>query len=63
MLRRRMLIMLGVVMLVVLALAGYKAFSIYRQIQQFSAPKPPVSVAVVNLSSCPGKVGCLPSVR
>ncbi|MBP0946384.1 efflux RND transporter periplasmic adaptor subunit [Pseudomonas alliivorans] len=46
MLRRRMLIMLGVVLFVVLALAGYKAFSIYRQIQQFSTPKPPVSVAV-----------------
>lgn len=46
MLRRRMLIMLGVVVLIVLALAGYKAFSIYRQIQVFSAPKPPVSVAV-----------------
>ncbi|RMT85275.1 efflux RND transporter periplasmic adaptor subunit [Pseudomonas viridiflava] len=48
MLRRRMLIMLGVVLLVVLALAGYKAFSVYQQIQQFSAPKPPVSVAVVT---------------
>ncbi|WP_122672148.1 efflux RND transporter periplasmic adaptor subunit [Pseudomonas viridiflava] len=53
MLRRRMLIMLGVVMLLVLALAGYKAFSIYRQIQQFSAPKPPVSVAVVNAVELP----------
>ncbi|MDY0937587.1 efflux RND transporter periplasmic adaptor subunit [Pseudomonas viridiflava] len=53
MLRRRMLIMLGVVMLLVLALAGYKAFSIYRQIQQFSAPKPPVSVAVVNAVALP----------
>jgi membrane fusion protein (multidrug efflux system) len=29
MLRRRMLIMLGVVLLVVLVLGGYKAFSIY----------------------------------
>ena len=53
MLRRRMLIMLGVVMLLVLALAGYKAFSIYRQIQQFSAPKPPASVAVVNAVELP----------
>ncbi|WP_122709881.1 efflux RND transporter periplasmic adaptor subunit [Pseudomonas viridiflava] len=53
MLRHRMLIMLGVVMLVVLALAGYKAFSIYRQLQQFSAPKPPVSVAVVNAVELP----------
>jgi membrane fusion protein (multidrug efflux system) len=46
MLRRRMLIMLGVVVIVVLALGGYKAFSIYKQIQQFTAPKPPINVAV-----------------
>ena len=45
MLRRRMLIMLAVVVLIVLMLGGYKAFSIYRQVQMFSAPKPPVSVA------------------
>ncbi len=45
MLRRRMLIMLGIVLLIVLVLGGYKAFSIYQQIQMFSAPKPPVSVA------------------
>ncbi|ATR84627.1 efflux transporter periplasmic adaptor subunit [Pseudomonas sp. HLS-6] len=45
MLRRRMLIMLGVVLLIVLILGGYKAFSIYQQIKQFSAPRPPVSVA------------------
>ena len=48
MLRRRMLIMLGVVLLVVLLLAGYKGFSVYQQIQMFSAPKPPVSVAVAT---------------
>ena len=48
MLRRRMLIMLGVVLLVVLLLAGYKAFSVYQQIQQFTAPKPPISVAVAT---------------
>ena len=53
MLRRRMLIMLGVVLLVVLLLAGYKAFSIYQQIQQFSAPKPPISVAVATASERP----------
>lgn len=53
MLRRRMLVMLGVVVLVVLALAGYKAFSIYRQIQQFTAPKPPVSIAAVTVASHP----------
>ncbi|MDE1163899.1 MAG: efflux RND transporter periplasmic adaptor subunit [Pseudomonas sp.] len=46
MLRRRMLIMLGVVLLVVLALGGYKAYSVYQQIQMFSAPKPAVNVAV-----------------
>jgi membrane fusion protein (multidrug efflux system) len=46
MLRRRMLIMLGVVVIVVLALGGYKAFSIYKQIQQFTAPKPPINVSV-----------------
>ena len=45
MLRRRMLIMLAVVLLIVLVLGGYKAFSIYQQIQMFSAPKPPVSIA------------------
>ncbi|MBF8755053.1 efflux RND transporter periplasmic adaptor subunit [Pseudomonas guariconensis] len=45
MLRRRMLIMLAVVLLIVLTLGGIKAFSIYQQIQMFSAPKPPVSVA------------------
>lgn len=50
MLRRRMLIMLGVVLLVVVLLAGYKAFSVYQQIQQFSAPKPPISVAVATAS-------------
>ena len=53
MLRRRMLIMLGVVLLVVLLLAGYKAFSIYQQIQMFSAPKPPVSVAVAKATEQP----------
>lgn len=46
MLRRRMLIMLAVVLFVVLLLAGYKAFSVYQQIQQFSAPKPAVVVPV-----------------
>ncbi|MFJ4142227.1 efflux RND transporter periplasmic adaptor subunit [Pseudomonas sp. NPDC089734] len=53
MVRRRMLIMLGFVLLVVLLLAGYKALSIYRQIQQFSAPKPPVSVAVATATEQP----------
>ncbi len=40
-----MLIMLAVVLLIVLALGGYKAFSIYQQIQMFTAPKPPITVA------------------
>lgn len=50
MLRRRMLIMLGVVLLLVLMLGGYKAFSIYQQVQMFSAPKPPISVAATESS-------------
>lgn len=45
MLRRRMLIMLAVVVLIVLALGGIKAYSIYQQIQVFSAPRPPITVA------------------
>src|SRR5690606_30418952 len=44
MLLRRMLIMLAVVVLVVLALAAYKGYSIYQQVQLFSAPPPPISV-------------------
>ena len=48
MLRRRMLIMLAVVLLMVLILGGIKAFSIYQQVQMFSQPKPPVSVAVAQ---------------
>ena len=53
MLRRRMLIMLGVVLLVVLLLGGYKGFSIYQQIQSFSVPKPPNSVAVASATEQP----------
>ncbi|WP_248918852.1 efflux RND transporter periplasmic adaptor subunit [Pseudomonas entomophila] len=48
MLRRRMLIMLAVVLLIVLILGGFKAFSIYKQVQMFSAPKPPISVAAAQ---------------
>ncbi|WP_372866659.1 efflux RND transporter periplasmic adaptor subunit [Pseudomonas sp.] len=44
MLLRRMLIMLGVVALVVLALAAYKGLAIYQEVQQFAAPRPPISV-------------------
>ncbi|VVN99109.1 efflux RND transporter periplasmic adaptor subunit [Pseudomonas fluorescens] len=61
MLRRRMLIMLGVVLLIVLMLAGYKAFSIYQQIQVFSAPQPPVNVAVATATERPWQ-GRLPTV-
>lgn len=53
MLRRRMLIMLGIVLLIVLVLAAYKAFSIYTMIQGFSAPKPPISVAVATATEQP----------
>ena len=45
--------MLGVVLLVVLILAGYKAFSIYTMIQGFAAPKPPISVAVATATEQP----------
>ena len=61
MLRRRMLFMLGVVLLIVLLLGGYKAFSIYQQIQVFSTPKPPVSVAVATAAEQPWQLR-LPSV-
>ena len=53
MLRRRMLIMLGVVLLIVLVLAGYKAFSIYTMMQGFSVPKPPINVAVATATERP----------
>lgn len=49
MLRRRMLKMLGVVALVVIALALYKGFSIYKMVQKFTAPKPPISVAAIEV--------------
>ena len=61
MLRRRMLIMLGVVLLIVLLLAGYKAFSIYTMIQGFSKPKPPISVAVATAVERPWQIR-LPTV-
>ncbi|UTW06842.1 efflux RND transporter periplasmic adaptor subunit [Pseudomonas benzenivorans] len=53
MLLRRMLIMLGVVALVVLALAAYKGLSIYQQVQQFAAPQPAISVAAKAASEQP----------
>ncbi|WP_043308735.1 efflux RND transporter periplasmic adaptor subunit [Pseudomonas sp. ML96] len=53
MLLRRMLIMLGVVLVVVLALAAYKGFSIYQQIQMFSAPQPAISVSAASAEEKP----------
>ncbi len=53
MLLRRMLIMLGVVLLVVLALAAYKGLSIYREVQMFSAPQPAISVAAASATEMP----------
>lgn len=50
---RRMLLMLGAVIVVVLILAAYKFNSIYSQIQQFKAPKPPIDVEVVESSRQP----------
>jgi membrane fusion protein (multidrug efflux system) len=61
MLRRRMLIMLGVVLLIVLALGGYKAFSIYTMVQGFAKPKPPISVAVATAAEQPWQMR-LPTV-
>lgn len=45
---RRMLIMLGAVAVIVAVLAGSKYFSIQKQIAQFTAPRPPVSVTAVK---------------
>lgn len=53
MLLRRMLIMLGAVLVVVLALAAYKGFSIYQQVQMFSAPQPAISIDAATAESRP----------
>lgn len=53
MLLRRMLIMLGAVTLVVLALAAYKGWTIYQQVQQFSAPQPAISVSAATAEQRP----------
>jgi membrane fusion protein (multidrug efflux system) len=45
---RRMLLMLGAVIVVVLILAALKFNSVYSQIQQFKAPKPPIDVEVAE---------------
>lgn len=44
---RRLFVMLGIILVAVAALAAYKGFSIYRQIQVFTAPRPAISVSAV----------------
>src|SRR3989338_4187248 len=61
MLLRRMLIMLGAVLVVVLALAAYKGFSIYQQVQMFSAPQPAISVDAATAEEHPWQ-GRLPAI-
>ncbi|ARU89654.1 efflux RND transporter periplasmic adaptor subunit [Pseudomonas sp. M30-35] len=53
MLLRRMLIMIGVVVLVVLALGAYKGYTIYQQVQMFSAPTPAISVSASTVEERP----------
>src|SRR5690606_4306730 len=53
MVRRRMWLMLGAVALVVLALGLYKGLSIYRMMQTFAQPKPPISVAAATAQEQP----------
>lgn len=48
MLLRRMLVMLGVVILVVAALGAYKFFSFMQMAEMFSAPQPAISVTAVT---------------
>jgi len=48
MLLRRMVIMLGVVLLVIAALAAFKINSFMQMGKQFSAPQPPISVAAAE---------------
>lgn len=50
---RRMLLMLGAVIVVVLILAALKFNSIYSQIQQIKAPQPPIGVEVTESSRQP----------
>ncbi|WP_137887850.1 efflux RND transporter periplasmic adaptor subunit [Pseudomonas sp. 2FE] len=53
MLLRRMLIMLGVVALVVLALAAFKINSFIQMGKSFSAPPPPISVSAARAVEIP----------
>ena len=61
MLLRRMLFMLGAVLVVVLALAAYKGFSIYQQVQMFSAPQPAISIDAATAAERPWQ-GRLPAI-
>ena len=61
MLVRRMLIMVGLVVVVVAALAAYKGYSIYQQIQMFTAPKPAISVSAATAREIPWQ-GRLPAI-
>lgn len=53
MLRRRMLIMLGTTLAVVLVLGSYKGYSIYQQLQKLAAPPKPVFVSAQQAVSQP----------
>ena len=53
MLRRRMLIMLGTTLVIVVALGSYKGYSIYQQMQKLAAPLKPVYVSAVEAASQP----------
>lgn len=48
MLLRRLLIVIGASIVVIAILAAIKGISIYRMVQGFSQPKPPISVAAVE---------------
>ncbi len=58
---RRMLLMLGAVMVVIAILAGLKYQSISAQIEQFKAPKPPIAVEVATSRRVPWQ-GRLPAI-
>ncbi|WP_341303690.1 efflux RND transporter periplasmic adaptor subunit [Pseudomonas sp. TMP25] len=61
MLLRRMLFMLGAVLVVVLALAAYKGYSIYQQVQMFSAPQPAISIDTATAEQRPWQ-GRIPAI-
>ena len=53
MLRRRMLIMLGTTLMLVLVLGGYKGYSNYQANQQHSGPRAPISVSAEPARALP----------